>query len=197
MIHFWSFMITMGISFNWEVNSWWSDFLIYSLSSVKLLGSKQLMEWLSNLLIVFSKVVAPIKVQNFERTYSGSVHINSFLPFLNSSVAELYQYFSFLELLWRDWIRVFKWKVSPRCTTAWNGPYLRKVWTHEWPNKCISMGATKPYFRDLTFWTLCIIKIIFIITLIIIKTNNIIIIIIIVVIIPTVTSISIRDIIVK
>ena len=58
------------------------------------MGSKLLKDWLSNLFIFFSKVVVPIKVENVERSYSGSVHINGFLSFLKSSIAELCQFYS-------------------------------------------------------------------------------------------------------
>ena len=58
------------------------------------MGSKLLIQWLSNLFIFFSKVAFPIKVKHVERSYSGSVHINSFLPFFKSSIAELCQFYS-------------------------------------------------------------------------------------------------------
>ena len=58
------------------------------------MGSKLLIEWLSNLFIFFSKVVVPIKVKNVDISYTGSVHINGFLSFLKSSIAESCQFYS-------------------------------------------------------------------------------------------------------
>ena len=121
-----------------EVNYWYSHFLRYSCSLVRLLALQM--------------------SQIFKESTQKVIPTCVYFHFWKSFFAEIHQIYSFSDFLnWKGKVEFGSW--CEKCHTNVLSYQMSNIWEEfdlrNTQEKCISLGVTKPNFRDLHNWTPC------------------------------------------